>query len=135
MDVWRAVCEHYIVSGVVVCWCVVWLYNLATRGVCKSKARMEGKTVIITGADSGNNANPANPATSCKLLMERNETSEVTKSQSTIFKIVMHYLATFAYTKLTFVGTRDVFLLSFLCKDIARFILKPVVHAVGVPVG
>ncbi|XP_046668604.1 retinol dehydrogenase 13-like [Homalodisca vitripennis] len=53
MDVWRAVCEHYIVSGVVVCWCVVWLYNLATRGVCKSKARMEGKTVIITGADSG----------------------------------------------------------------------------------
>ncbi|XP_046668607.1 retinol dehydrogenase 13-like isoform X2 [Homalodisca vitripennis] len=53
MHVWRAVCEHYIVSGVVVCWCAVWLYILTTRRACTSKARLDGKTVIITGSNSG----------------------------------------------------------------------------------
>ncbi|XP_066999335.1 retinol dehydrogenase 14 [Anabrus simplex] len=31
----------------------IWLYAVLTIGVCHSKARMDGKTVIVTGANSG----------------------------------------------------------------------------------
>lgn len=32
---------------------IVWLYNYFTRGVCKDGTNMKGKTVIVTGANSG----------------------------------------------------------------------------------
>lgn len=32
---------------------VVWLYNYFSRGVCKDGTNMKGKTVIVTGANSG----------------------------------------------------------------------------------
>ncbi|KAL1449647.1 hypothetical protein WDU94_002133 [Cyamophila willieti] len=32
---------------------VVWLYNYFTRGECKDGTNMKGKTVIVTGANSG----------------------------------------------------------------------------------
>ncbi|XP_054257489.1 retinol dehydrogenase 12-like [Macrosteles quadrilineatus] len=45
--------EHNLFTTVIVVMIGLWLYAYFTCGVCKSKARMDGKTVIITGANSG----------------------------------------------------------------------------------
>lgn len=32
---------------------LAWLYSYVTLGVCNSRVKMDGKTVIVTGANSG----------------------------------------------------------------------------------
>jgi hypothetical protein len=52
-----------VVAVVVVGAALIALYAKITCGVCKSTKNMKGKTVIITGATSGNKSTPLSPIT------------------------------------------------------------------------
>lgn len=56
-ELWFWVTDHWLLVAVLISLSVAWLslkiYGLLTFGVCKSQARMDGKTVIITGCDTG----------------------------------------------------------------------------------
>lgn len=41
------------VGAFLICLCVITIINWLKPGVCKSKARLDGKTVIVTGCTSG----------------------------------------------------------------------------------
>lgn len=48
--------EHFplwAITAVVIVLCIIWAFNRVTCGHCKSTARMDGKTVLITGCSSG----------------------------------------------------------------------------------
>lgn len=48
--------EHFpsrAITAVAIVLCIIWAFNRVTCGYCKSTARMDGKTVLITGCSSG----------------------------------------------------------------------------------
>lgn len=56
-ELWFWVTDHRLLVSVLISLSVAWLslkiYGLMTFGVCRSQARMDGKTVIVTGCDTG----------------------------------------------------------------------------------
>uniref|UniRef100_A0A1B6FQY9 Retinol dehydrogenase 11 n=1 Tax=Cuerna arida TaxID=1464854 RepID=A0A1B6FQY9_9HEMI len=53
MEVLDIILQYPMISGAIFICTTTWLYFYFICGVCKSKARMDGKTVIITGCNTG----------------------------------------------------------------------------------